>query len=73
MASAMSEAEPIPGDIRGDVTSAEIEAVARRRTVFVAGHGWRNLGALVNPQRMTVIDQGGRLRAALVFDLGESG
>lgn len=66
-------ADPIPGEVGGTVSSAEIEAVAQRRTVFCAGHGWRALGHLVNPHRMTVIDQGGRLRGALVFDLGESG
>lgn len=65
--------DPLPGAVGGDVTSAEIEAVARRRRVFCAGHGWRDLGYIVNPERMTVIDQHGRLRGALVFDLGESG
>ena len=59
------------GAIGGDVTDAEIEAVARRRTVFVEGE-FRALGTLLNTGLMTVINQGGRLKAALVFDLGES-
>jgi len=63
-------AEPEPGAIRGEVTAAEIEAVARRREVFVHGQGWMSLGRLLNTERMTVVAQGGRWMGALIFDLG---
>lgn len=61
---------PRPGMMSGDVTDEEIRAATDRIRVWCGPHGWRAFGPILTQGTATVQLHEGRLRAALLFDLG---
>lgn len=66
----VAEIQSRPGEVLGDVTADEIEAVVGRLVIWCGPHGWRSPGALVNRDTVSVVQHQGRLLGSLKFDLG---
>lgn len=61
---------PAAAMVAGEVSDAEILAAVGRLRFWCGPHGWRAPQAIMNGERATVVLHQGRLRAALLLDLG---